>query len=480
MFDPLGIPSATTTARHPASFHTPPPRYDQTYITNTQLRAHDISRVDSPSPGYSLSSIQPYDSGARSASPYGPLYPRIAPIVQPHSSAVGRTVRWDQEHDDQTEWQGRQGNEREPPHRLTADNIHPHPPKRQRIGTTNDDLGQLFTAQQILGVPVYEQDIPTTQALARTVYHMPKTAFSETANRESHVEASASIVYTCSQHELDRIVGAGLSSAQAQQKPLTPRSVTVDDDQQNVFAFQSTSPNLRPSSQPIPIPHERQDDAEAPAQTTIAPRTDLGPPEHHSPDRDRSPVVISSSPEQTQISLHAAQQLLTSIIPQAAPAPLATTPLLWYQKDARLAEKDICTQKPQASPHTPPKARPRARNSSRKKSGPPKPRSTPVRRPVVVVTELNVLKLQSFCRPYGSSESARRGANLLHGTHRSSRHFKCTCAYPISTCFAPQDPLGCPKLFEAEQRMKEANKGRDRCLEVRYIGSRLPDCGKAM
>jgi hypothetical protein len=135
---------------------------------------------------------------------------------------------------------------------------------------------------------------------------------------------------------------------------------------------------------------------------------------------------------------------------------------------------------------TPHKLRRKPTERSRKMPSSPVSKSPSDYRPLADATELDLLELRSPCRTGLRSANAKQNvtvkqqtpfgsrSNLPQGTHRSSRHFQCTCAYPFSTCYAPDDPLGCPKRIEAEQRMAEMNGRQDRCLQVRYIGSRSP------
>jgi hypothetical protein len=148
-------------------------------------------------------------------------------------------------------------------------------------------------------------------------------------------------------------------------------------------------------------------------------------------------------------------------------------------------KKDRAVPKQQTLP-TPPKPRRKPAERSRKTPSSPVPKSSSDYRPLVDATELDLLELRSTCKTTLRSANAKHNVtgkpqtpfrsrnNLPQGTHRSSRHFQCTCAYPFPTCYAPDDPLGCPKRIEAEQRMTEMNGRQDRCLEVRYIGSRSP------
>jgi hypothetical protein len=277
------------------------------------------------------------------------------------------------------------------------------------------------------------------------------------------------------------------ATAQTQQTPIPSLIITVDDDQHTVDAVQSASPNSKFVPQLLSEPRVLHQHDKAPAQLKFPPCIELDPPENHASNHDDLPVTMSSSQKQTEVPRDILQDSPKSIAPQVMLVPHLATPQQCSQKNNRSTGQDIVPQELQAPTGTVPKVRPKAPKRSRKKPNPPKPKPVTTYKPVEDVTQLGVLKLQSAYRTCVSSGGAKRDAGprkgnpptLLQGTHRSSRHFKCTCAYPNPTCFAPEDPLGCPKQTEAEQRMEEANRGRDRCLEVRYIGSRSQDRGKA-
>jgi hypothetical protein len=191
------------------------------------------------------------------------------------------------------------------------------------------------------------------------------------------------------------------------------------------------------------------------------------------------------SPAQVATPRENFHQTPTSDCPQTASEPQTTSPRQQTRPKMQSPKKDRAVPKQQTLP-TPPKPRRKPAERSRKTPSSPVPKSSSDYRPLVDATELDLLELRSTCKTTLRSANAKHNVtgkpqtpfrsrnNLPQGTHRSSRHFQCTCAYPFPTCYAPDDPLGCPKRIEAEQRMTEMNGRQDRCLEVRYIGSRSP------